>query len=111
MSVYMLNRILNGYLDFDITYLLNMAKIIITSDSTSDLSQDLKEKLNLHTIPLIVNLEGKEYHDGIDINTDDIYASVERTGNLPKTAALSIGEYLEFFDKVRKDENDIILHF
>lgn len=88
-----------------------MAKIIITSDSTSDLSQELIEKIGLKIVPLIVNLEGKEYHDGVDITADGIYASVERTGKLPKTAALSIGEYLEFFDKVRDNEDDIILHF
>lgn len=88
-----------------------MAKIILTSDSTSDLSQELIDKIGLKILPLIVNLEGKEFHDGIDIKADDIYASVEKTGVLPKTAALSIGEYLEFFAKARENENDIILHF
>lgn len=88
-----------------------MAKIILTSDSTSDLSQELIEKINLKVIPLIVNIEGKQYRDGIDINSEDIYASVERTKVLPKTSALSIGEYLEFFNKVRDNEEDIILHF
>ena len=53
-----------------------MAKIIITSDSTSDLSQELIEKIGLKIVPLIVNLEGKEYHDGVDITADGIYASV-----------------------------------
>lgn len=88
-----------------------MAKIILSSDSTSDLSKELIEKIGLKIIPLIVNLEGKEYHDGLDINADDIYASVERTGNLPKTAALSIGEYIEFFNSIRENDDDIILHF
>lgn len=88
-----------------------MAKIILTSDSTSDLSKELIEKLDLKIIPLIVNLEGKEYHDGVDISSDDIYASVDRTGNLPKTAALSVGEYLDFFSSVRDNDDDIILHF
>lgn len=88
-----------------------MARIILTSDSTSDLSKELIEKIGLKIIPLIVNLEGKQYKDGLDINPDEIYASVDRTGVLPKTAALSVGEYLEFFEKVRDNEDDIILHF
>ncbi len=88
-----------------------MAKIILTSDSTSDLSKELIDKIGLKIIPLIVNLEGKEYRDGVDINSEDIYESVAKTGNLPKTSALSVGEYLEFFDKVRENEDDIILHF
>ena len=88
-----------------------MAKIIITSDSTSDLSLELREKIGLKIIPLFVNLEGKEYRDGLDINPDDLYASVERTGKLPKTSAISVGEYLKFFDEVRENEDDIILNF
>lgn len=88
-----------------------MAKIILTSDSTSDLSQELIDKIGLKIIPLIVNVKGKEYRDGLDINPDDIYKSVDETGILPKTAALSIGEYLEFFSNVRENEDDIILHF
>ena len=88
-----------------------MAKIILTSDSTSDLSKELKEKLNLHVVPLIVNIEGKEHKDGVDIDSDFIYDSVARTGVLPKTAALSIGEFTEFFNSVRESEDDIILHF
>ena len=88
-----------------------MAKIILTSDSTSDLSLELKDKLNLHIVPLIVNIEGKEHKDGVDIDSDFIYDSVARTGVLPKTAALSIGEFTEFFNSVRESEDDIILHF
>ena len=88
-----------------------MAKIILTSDSTSDLSLELREKINLHVVPLIVNIEGKEHKDGVDINSDFIYESVARTGVLPKTAALSIGEFTEFFESVRENEDDIILHF
>ena len=88
-----------------------MAKIILTSDSTSDLSLELREKINLHVVPLIVNIEGKEHKDGVDINSDFIYESVARTGVLPKTAALSIGEFTEFFESVRENDDDIILHF
>ena len=88
-----------------------MAKIILTSDSTSDLSLELREKINLHVVPLIVNIEGKEHKDGVDIDSDYIYDSVARTGVLPKTAALSIGEFMEFFNSVRENDDDIILHF
>ena len=88
-----------------------MAKIILSSDSTSDLSKELIEKLGLKIIPLFVNVEGKEYRDGVDITPDDLYASVERTGILPKTSALSIGEYINYFADIRENEEDIILHF
>ena len=43
---------------------------------------------------LYVNLDAKSYRDGMDITPDDIYAYVERTHEIPKTAApLGAGLY------------------
>lgn len=88
-----------------------MAKIIIACDSTCDLSKELIEKLDIKIIPLIVNLDGKQYLDGVDITPDQIYASVKKKGKLPKTSAINVKEYLDFFAKIRKHEDDIILNF
>ena len=70
-----------------------MARIILSSDSTSDLSKELIEQLGLNIVPLIVNVEGKEYHDGVDITPDDLFASVEKTGNLPADAGWKTNLY------------------
>ena len=90
---------------------MDSKKVIITSDSTTDLSVELRERYNIITIALSITLGEKIYRDSVDITPDDLFASVEKTGNLPKTAALSIGEYLEFFNRIRENEEDIILHF
>jgi hypothetical protein len=66
---------------------MNMSKIIISSDSTCDLSAELKERYDVRIIPLGVTLGDKVYRDGIDINPDDIYAHHAKTGELPKTTA------------------------
>ena len=88
-----------------------MSKIIITCDSTVDLSKELIEKLDVKVIPMTVNMEGKEYKDGVTITPNDIYRSVDRTGELPRTAAINISEYIQFFEAIREDEDDIILNF
>ena len=67
-----------------------MGKTRIVGDSTCDLSQPIKERLGIGQIPLYVNLDGKSYRDGVDITPDDIYAYVERTHEIPKTAAPSV---------------------
>lgn len=84
--------------------------IIITSDSTTDLSVELKERYNVKILPLGVTLGDKTYFDGVDINPDDVYEHHRKTGELPKTAAANISDCVEFF-KPFVDEGKTIIHF
>lgn len=88
-----------------------MSKIIISSDSTSDLSKELIQKYDIKIIPLIVNIDGKQFRDGVDITPDEIYASVELTNQLPKTAAANVGEFIEYFEGLKENEDDEIISF
>lgn len=85
-------------------------KIIISSDSTTDLSQELKERYNIKTIPLGVTLGGKTYFDGVDVTPDDVYEHHRKTGELPKTAAANIGDCIDFFNSINEQGKEII-HF
>lgn len=87
-----------------------MAKIIISSDSTCDLSAELKERYDIKIIPLGVTLGDKVYRDGIDINPDDIYDHYNKTGELPKTTAANVGECIDCFTDLTKD-GDAVIHF
>lgn len=87
-----------------------MAKIIISSDSTCDLSAELKERYDVKIIPLGITLGDKVYRDGIDINPDDIYDHYNKTGELPKTTAANVGECIEYFTDLTKD-GDAVIHF
>ncbi len=87
-----------------------MAKIIISSDSTCDLSPELKERYSIKIIPLGVTLGDKVYRDGIDINPDEIYAHHAKTGELPKTTAANVGECIDYFTDLTKD-GDAVIHF
>lgn len=84
--------------------------IIISSDSTCDLSLELRERYNISTIPLGVNLGDKTYFDGIDINPDDIYDHHSKTGELPKTTAANVGDCIDYF-KPFADAGKTVIHF
>ena len=71
--------------------------IIISSDSTCDLSAELRERYNVSIIPLGVTLGDKAYFDGVDIVPDDIYAHHDKTGELPKTTAANVGDCIDYF--------------
>ena len=73
------------------------SKVVIASDSTTDLSPELIERYGVKILPLTVSLGDNHYRDGVDITPDDIFAHYEKTGELPKTAAVNAGEFDAFF--------------
>ncbi len=83
---------------------------VITSDSTTDLSRELRERYNVSVMPLKITLGDKIYTDGVDITPDDIYVHHDKTGELPKTSATNVGDCLEFF-KPFTDAGKTVIHF
>lgn len=80
--------------------------ILITSDSSCDLSQDLLKKFNISTLPLYVNLNGEEFKDGVNITPNDIFTFVKENKKLPKTSALSVADYKNFFKNILSNNKD-----
>lgn len=87
-----------------------MSKLIISSDSTCDLGQELIDRYQIKIIPMGVSLGDKLYRDGFDITPDDIYAHHAKTGQLPKTSAINMAECAEYFAELTKDGSAVI-HF
>ena len=84
--------------------------MIISSDSTCDLSKELIERYGIRILPMGVSLGDKIYRDGVDITPDDIYAHHAKTGQLPKTSAINMAENADFFAELTKDGSAVI-HF
>ena len=84
--------------------------IIITSDSTTDLSKELCERYKITVMHLCITLGDKLYTDGVDITPDDIYAHHDRTGELPKTTATNVGDCLDFFSQFTS-QGKTVIHF
>jgi DegV family protein with EDD domain len=84
-------------------------KIIIASDSTTDLNAELIERYNVKILPLGVTIGGKDYTDGVDIDPDMIYDHYGKTGELPKTAAVNIVQFEDFFNEYTSQGYSIVL--
>lgn len=76
-----------------------MNKVVIIVDSTCDLPKDLVEKNDVVIVPLTVNFPNETYYDGVDITTPELYQKVAEKGVLPKTAAVTLGEIYNIFEK------------
>lgn len=87
-----------------------MSKILISTDSTADLSQQLLQQNKIEVFSLTIVRDGESLKDGVDIKTADVFEFKERTGRLTTTSAGNIADYEEFFIKHLK-EYDEIIHF
>lgn len=80
-----------------------MKKIKIVVDSTADIPYDLLREYDIDTCPLIVICGDEQHLDRPeDFTTKDLYEYVEKTGNLPTTAAVDFEIVLETFKKYSK---------
>jgi len=74
-----------------------MNKTAIFVDSTADLTQEDYQKSDIHVVPLLVNIGGKVYQDGREIDYEQLYKLVAEHGELPTTAAVSPIAFIEAF--------------
>lgn len=88
---------------------MTLMKVMISADSTCDLSPELTEKYRIRICPLSVIIDGHAYKDGVDVTPEDIFRAVEQ-GKKVQTAAVNEFEYEEFFTGLLKD-NDAVVHF
>ena len=84
-------------------------KIKISAESTVDLPKELLAKYDISTLPFQIFLGEKNGLDG-EITTDEIISYVDQTGVLPKTGAINVVSYEEYFEDLLK-EYDAIIHF
>ena len=73
--------------------------VIITADSTCDLSPELLERFQIKTIPLTIQLGDESFLDGQGFSPDLMYKRYHQDGTLPKTSACSIQQFLDFFSQ------------
>lgn len=83
-------------------------KVIITADSTCDLTNEQKEMYGIETVPLYVRLGDEEHRDGVDVTPDELFAYVSAKGILPKTAACTAADYADAWKKYLDAGYDIV---
>ena len=83
-------------------------KIAISTESTLDIPKELQKEFDIDVIPFTVILGDKSGFDG-DITPLEIFDYVEKTGVLPKTAAVNEYQYDKYFSKLLRT-HDAVIH-
>ena len=71
--------------------------VMITADSTCDLSEELLSRYNVKILPLTILLGEESFLDGAHYTPADMYSCYWEDGTLPKTAAPSLQQLNDFF--------------
>ena len=77
--------------------------VIITADSTVDLSRDLIDRYQIHIIPLTIVLGEESFLDGQSFTPLEMYARYRLDGTLPHTAAPGEQDFYDFFSAFTKE--------
>lgn len=83
-------------------------KVILSADSTCDLGQELKERYQVSYYPFHIILDGQDYMDNVTITPDEIYQAYRSKKILPKTAAINVEEYKEYFKKWVEEGHEVV---
>lgn len=85
-----------------------MSKIILSADSTCDLSPELKERYEVNYYPFHIILDGQDYLDNVTITPEQIYEKYYEKKILPKTAAINMYEYMNYFENWVNEGYEVI---
>ncbi|MDJ1646450.1 DegV family protein [Mycoplasma phocimorsus] len=84
-------------------------KIAIIVDSSSNLSLNEAKKLGWYLLPMTITIDGKEYIDGVDINSS-MFNQIYKNSSIAKTSATNIQEIKNMYDKLSKEYDKIVVY-
>ncbi|OEG63072.1 MAG: fatty acid-binding protein DegV [Halanaerobium sp. MDAL1] len=82
--------------------------IAIVTDSTCDLPAEFMEKYSIEFVPLIVHFKEDTYYDKIDLDSDKLFSMMENSDELPTTSQPSVGLFIEKYQKLAAEYDQII---
>lgn len=86
-----------------------MNKIVIVTDSTSDIHKDFITKYKIKVIPLYINFEDKTYlEDGVDITCKQFYEKLKNAKKQTTTSQPTPQDFLKVYSELLKENDSII---
>jgi len=82
--------------------------VMITADSTCDLSPEMLERFNIKTIPLTIMLGEESFYDSVEFSPDLMYQRYRADGTLPKTGAPGLQQFTDFFQQYLNEGYEIV---
>ncbi len=79
----------------------------LVTDSASDISRELAEKYNINVIPIYIHYDGREFKDGIDIDSNQIYTLQKKKKAIFTSSSPSPHDFVQVYEKLLKEYEKI----
>ena len=83
-------------------------KIAVACESACDLSKEILKENNIYTIPFHVIVGDEDILDDGSFTSENLFEYVNKNGVLPKTSAITVDEYEQFFTQILKTHEAVI---
>lgn len=83
-------------------------KTAVVTDSTAYLTPEERTRYNIRMVPLSVNLEDGTYEEEVTITASEFYDKVRSAKVFPKTTQPPVGKFVELFEELAKDYDEIV---
>jgi DegV family protein with EDD domain len=85
-----------------------MTRIAVVTDSTSDLSPEIRSRFSITTIPLNLHFGDESFRDQIDLTTDQFMSRLQSSKVMPTTSQPSTGRFEETFRNLARSHDGIV---
>jgi DegV family protein with EDD domain len=82
-------------------------KTAVVTDSTAYIPKDLRDKLDIHMIPLSVIFGTETYREEVEITASEFFEEVKNR-ELPTTSQPPVGEFVQLFEQLSKDYDAVV---
>jgi len=80
----------------------------VVTDSTSDIPAEVARELGITVVPLYIHFGNEVYQDGVDLSADEFFHKLVTALELPKTSAPSAGAFIETYERLAAETDEII---
>lgn len=85
-----------------------LRKVLVVTDSTSDIPQSLRDQHDIRVVPLNVSFGSDTFEDGVDITPQQFLERLTRENDLPKTSQPSSSRFASVFSEAIENGMDVL---
>jgi len=85
----------------------NLKGYALVTDSASDISKEFAKKYNINVVPIYIHYNGKEFKDGVDINSNQIYSLQREKRAVFNSSSPSPHDFAQVYEKLLKSYKKI----
>lgn len=81
----------------------------IVTDTLSDITSDLADKLGVTVVPLYVRFGEKIYRDRVEITSEEFYRRLVSESTLPSTTQPTPNDFIEVYERLARETDEILV--